>query len=49
MSIKIPTLFFTELEKAIGKFIWNYKNPRIAKTIIKNIRTYSGITFPDLP
>ena len=48
ISITIPTQFFTELERTICKFIWNNKNPRIAKTLLNNKRTSCESTMPDL-
>jgi hypothetical protein len=48
IPIKIPTQFFTELERAICKFIWNNKKPQIAKTLLKDKRTSDGIIMPDL-
>ena len=36
VPIKILTQFFTVLERAIFKFIWNNKKPRIAKIIVYN-------------
>jgi hypothetical protein len=48
IPIQIPTQFFYELERAICKFIWNNKKPRIAKTLLNDKRISGGITMPDL-
>jgi hypothetical protein len=48
IPIKFPTQIFNELERAICKFIWINKKPRIAKTLLKDKRTSGGITRPDL-
>ena len=37
-----------QIRKGNLKFIWNNKNPRIAKTLLKDKRTSDGITMYDL-
>lgn len=36
VHIKAPAGFFAENDKLILKFMWKFKGPRIAKTILKN-------------
>jgi hypothetical protein len=47
ISIKIPIIFFTNIENSSLQFIWKQKRPQIANAILSRKSNAEGITILD--
>ena len=48
IPIKIPMMYFTELEQIFPKFILNHKKSHTATAILRKKNKVEGITLPNI-
>ena len=48
IPIKLPTVFFTELEQTILQFVWKYKKSSNSQSNLEKKNGTRGINVPDL-
>ena len=47
IPMKLPMVFFTELEQIISQFVWKHRKPPVAKTILRKNNGTGRINLPD--
>ena len=47
IPIKLPMVFFTEIEQIISQYVWKYKKLGIAKVTLRKKNGTGGINLPD--
>ena len=47
IPLKLPAIFFTELEQIISRFVWKYRKPQIAKAILRKENGTGGLNLHD--
>ena len=47
IPVKLPMVFFRQLEQIIFQFVWKYQKPQISKAILRKKNGIGRIKLPD--